>query len=616
MKVITLFIFFISLFYGKLNNFDGEIIEYISKYRIDSTTKNLYKKNSYVIKINNKDGNYLSNISIPYQVNNPIITITGKIKDNSGNTVRELKNSEIKDRNFISSFSFYEDYFVKEFSLNYNKYPYFIEYSYTVKEKDFFQITSWSPLLYSKIPTKKAKFVLETPIDYSLNFKTKDIPKGKIDTILKKKVYTWETKYDGLLKEEELSPTLEELMPMLNIVPESFVYGTKGKSNTWQEFGNWKYRLNKDLDILSKSEKTKIRSIIEYKNTPKEKAKALYYYMQDNTRYVNVSLNIGGLQTYPAEYVCKNKYGDCKALSNYMKAVLYFAGINSYFSNIYAGEEFKEIDKSFPSQQFNHVILCVPFEKDTVWLECTEKNIPFGYLGTFTQNRNAFLVDQKNSRFVRTPKLSTKNVLNSGKIIIWLSDNINNSKAHINILLRGKKYEIINSYYHQYNKRKQENLLYKILPFSDFEIKSWNIKLPNRDTAQISVEADLLLKNFINKYENSIYFKIPKLNLPKLEKPDKRIHSLKIAYPINKIDTVVVKNISAYNFKQKQNLLFETKFGLYKLTYNIVNDELIIIRNYILNEGKYETKLYSEFYNFIKKIKRSERRNNIVLTLK
>ena len=133
--------------------------------------------------------------------------------------------------------------------------------------------------------------------------------------------------------------------------------------------------------------------------------------MQDNTRYVNVTLGIGGMKPYPAEYVSNNKYGDCKALTNYMKALLQCAGIESYYSTIYAGGTAPGSDPlKCPGQQFNHVILAVPLENDTLWLENTSNTNPFAYPGTFTQNRQALLVDGSKSRLVRTPSLNETDV--------------------------------------------------------------------------------------------------------------------------------------------------------------------------------------------------------------
>lgn len=175
----------------------------------------------------------------------------------------------------------------------------------------------------------------------------------------------------------------------------------------------------------------------------KEVIKRLYKYLQRRTRYINITLGIGGLKPYPAEYVAQNKYGDCKALSNYMKALLEQVNINSYYTLINSGENIGAIIKDFPSQQFNHAILFVPLEDDSVWLECTANSIPFAYLGTSVQNREALVIDGDKSRFVTTPVLSMEDVAEtmSGRFSIG---NGNACDFIIHYTLRGDNYESLN----------------------------------------------------------------------------------------------------------------------------------------------------------------------------
>ena len=54
---------------------------------------------------------------------------------------------------------------------------------------------------------------------------------------------------------------------------------------------------------------------------PIEKAKIVYKYMQEKTRYISVQVGIGGFKPMLAKDVDRLGYGDCKALSNYTKAL-------------------------------------------------------------------------------------------------------------------------------------------------------------------------------------------------------------------------------------------------------------------------------------------------------
>ena len=51
--------------------------------------------------------------------------------------------------------------------------------------------------------------------------------------------------------------------------------------------------------------------------------------------------------------------------------------------------------------RFNHVIVTVPVERDTIWLECTSQMSPMGYMGTFTSDRNCLLIGENGGRLMQ-----------------------------------------------------------------------------------------------------------------------------------------------------------------------------------------------------------------------
>jgi hypothetical protein len=134
----------------------------------------------------------------------------------------------------------------------------------------------------------------------------------------------------------------------------------------------------------------------------------LYRHLQKETRYVSIQLGIGGWQPFPASYVEKRGYGDCKALSNYMQAMLEAVGIRSHPVLIYRGTDPPPIAPDFPSNQFNHMILAVPTAQDTLWLENTDRTAPFGHVAADIEDRNALLVTPDGGRLVRLPGSSAE----------------------------------------------------------------------------------------------------------------------------------------------------------------------------------------------------------------
>jgi hypothetical protein len=156
--------------------------------------------------------------------------------------------------------------------------------------------------------------------------------------------------------------------------------------------------------------------------TGREKAAILYNYLQNNMRYVSIQLGIGGWRPFTASFVDEKKYGDCKALSNYMKSALDAVGIKSNIIVIYRDYIYENVDENFPMNAFNHVILAIPQPKDTIWLECTSTTLPFACLDETTLNRKAVMVTATGGVVVNTPRSNYKNNLEAVTTVIDVAE--------------------------------------------------------------------------------------------------------------------------------------------------------------------------------------------------
>ena len=203
---------------------------------------------------------------------------------------------------------------------------------------------------------------------------------------------------------EESSGPADKHFPHVLFHTNNFKYDEyPGDMSSWKEFGLWLYKLNENTNDLSEPNKAEIQKLVAGMSNKEDKIRVLYSNLQQNFRYVSIQLGIGGLKSFQADFVHEKKWGDCKGLSNYLKACLKAIDIKSYVASINAGFDQPPVDPAFSYSSFNHVILCVPLEKDTIWLECTSKVNDFGHLGDFTENRNALLFTEKGGVLVRTP---------------------------------------------------------------------------------------------------------------------------------------------------------------------------------------------------------------------
>ncbi|MFK7970405.1 MAG: transglutaminase family protein [Bacteroidia bacterium] len=284
-------------------------------------------------------------------------------------------------------------------------YPYTVQYTYTTVFKGFFSFPKWVANMPG-MAVEDAQFSVSSPTDFPFRFTGTNGLEQPVQTPVDGDTrYVWSIKQVPALKREAYGPDYEELLSILYLAPDKAdIQDYSGEVNDWETTASFIYQFYQDKITPAQEMKAEAEAVIQGAGSKHEKVKRLYQYMQGRTRYVGIQLGIGGWDPFSPSYVHDKGYGDCKALSNYMRSLLSVAGIESFPVVIYAGKRPRPVRQDFPSaNQFNHVILAVPIENDTCWLECTSQQSPCGYLGDFTENRHGLLLKIAGGGLVKTP---------------------------------------------------------------------------------------------------------------------------------------------------------------------------------------------------------------------
>ncbi|NME66639.1 DUF3857 domain-containing protein [Flammeovirga aprica] len=571
---------------------------------------------SYKVLVSSKANHDLGDLSVYYSLGEDIDIHNASISDLKGNVIRSLKKKDFHKKNAVGGSTYYDDNYMLYAELKTNQYPHILEFSYTSTVKNMLYLGYFSPNVFDGIPTEKATFKITYPSDFPVRIKADDRFEFQESEEEEYKTMVWKLNESIPFTAEKNSPHARNLLPVVMLVPEKFSYGIDQKVTNWTEYGEWIYGLNAGLDDLTEAEKTKIHQLTDHLETPAEKVKVLYNYMQDNTRYINISFGIGGLRAHPASYVCENKYGDCKALTNYMQCMLKEVGIPSYMVDVYAGNKIKAIDTTFPAQQFNHVILGVVLDKDTVFLENTSKTNPYNHLGVFTQNRKGFWIEEGKSRLIDLPCLSKENTLDSVAYTFSLADENSKRKVWVNISSSGgERYEMLNYFADDREETQEEVIRRYILPFDFSKIDSIQIKKEDRNIASIHYSLTGEYHKLERKIAGMRVITPPEIMDTKIKKPSERVNP----YWIN----VVVHKKEHYEFpmEQMEKLTIElpedfhlkSEFGEYKDHYFIKGNKIYLDRSIYVKPNKVSLEDYPAFYEFYKSIHKRSKQSSIVI---
>jgi transglutaminase-like putative cysteine protease len=568
------------------------------------------------VTIFNRESRHLGELVIPYDKFSEIEELEGVIYSREGKKLRELKDNEVKDFSNINYYSLYEDTRVRTATLYYDQYPYTVEFLYEISYDGYLSWPTWFAQ-EDENAVEFSRFEVTLPINQDLRFWcNRDSTKPDIRYEEKKKHYTWEVSCLPKLPSDVVYD-IEDVTIIVKIAPSSFeIGGSSGSMNTWREFGEWYYQLIQGRNNLPLSVKKEVQSLMDSTDTPYEKIKKIYQYMQSRTRYVSIQLGIGGWQPFDAKYVHENGYGDCKALTNYMGALLEAANIRAYPVLIRNGHCRYPMIVKFPSIQFNHMIMCVPVGRDTVWLECTNNSIPVGHIGAGNEDRSALMITPEGGIVVQTPSSLAEINIQKREATVALFSN-GDAEVRTKTLFSGDQQDYIRNTLYEASSEDKEKWLLSILKLPKVEIKYFNICGISEHALELSLSIDFSTSRFLSSSGSRLFFQ-PNLMERRTTVPADvalPLSPLRLSYAYCDIDSIYYRIPHGYKpeaLPQKVNM--RTQFGFFSSQSIALGDTVVVFQRTLnIQQKNIPLESYKDYRNFIAEVVRADRAQAVLV---
>lgn len=568
------------------------------------------------ITVLNKNGNGHVQGYAYYDDHSKVRKLNCYVYDANGEELERFKKYDFIDMSAVDGATLFSD--ARRLMLPYSptEYPYTVVLEVeTVSDNSAF-LPAFSPYKTYDMSVRLSTYEVKVPLGMQVKYKMSGLPE-KI--ALEETTYGYTAFATDLpaLKREAYSPSFTEIAPTVYFGLDKFhLAGVDGVGTDWNSFGLWMHNmLLTGLSELPPETKQEVSNLIDPTDDMRTRAKKVYQYMQDKTRYISVQVGIGGWKPMLASDVDNLGYGDCKALTNYTQALLDVVDVPSYYTVLYADSKKRNIQADFTSLQGNHAILAIPEGDDYIWLECTSQEVPFGYLGDFTDDRDVLVITPEGGTIAHTAIYSDEmNILKTtGEV--HLNDN-GDLKAQVTLTSEGIQYDDRfriaalpeddqDTYYKSYWDYIDNINIEKTSFNNDKDNIRFNEDIEFKATSfSTTIGEELLLNvNVLNRYTN----------VPKRYK--NREQEVELLRGFKDEDSYVLHLPEGYTIdKMPEAIEVITEFGSYNSHIeDLGSGSLRYVRTLQVNAGKYPKERYKDFRSFRKKVAKADNQKIILV---
>ncbi len=565
-----------------------------------------------VVTVLNKKGDRHAMWSCSTSRFSQLVSFSGKVYDASGKVIQKLKRSDLHTTQYSEHLATDVQYHYVQSPVT--DYPYTVEYEWEEKSNDgYTEYDYFLPLKHEHQSLENASFTLTVPA--ATEIRQLCLPHAwpqEKKTSVTDDVYVWSVPAMKCMVYDEYEDHPMYFMPSIIAMPMNYRFGAStGTQDSWESKGKWYAQLAEGRDVLLPQDREKVHELISACTTDYDKILALYRYLGEKTRYVSIQLGIGGWQPMSAEEVGRTGFGDCKALANYMQALLKEAGITSYQTII--STEYKDLLDGFPNMhQTDHVILTIPrADGSSLVVECTNPHLPLGYIPGSYAGHEALQIKEDNSTLTRIRDYSAEDNYEDMKADIALSPD---GKADISYSCDhyGARYGLVRSLVDQDDKERRDRLR-RWINLADPVVGNVKVDEQKNDAPHINVQFDA--KASYGKVVGSKIF-VPccpfhAVSVPRFRADRQRPIVLESAYALNDEIRIAIPEGYTYTAGEMRDSVV-TDFGSCTIHVRQEGRTVIVTGKSVAVKGHFDISRKEEFVAYREKLSKMSRRQIVL----
>lgn len=565
--------------------------------------------------LNEKGDRYVYPVAY-YSDSRKITKLYARIYDASGKEIEKIKEKDFADRPRLNG-ALYTDSRYKVMNYVPVTYPYTVEFVSETKTRNTASLPDWHPVTDYYVSTEKSEYKVTCPPETGLRYKEVNMAGYPVKGVSENALLHYEATALPAVLPEEYSPSFGAMFPKLLVTLDKFhVNGVDGDISDWNDMGIWMSNsILAGRDQLPEATKQQVKRLVENIDDPMEKARKVVEYVQENTRYISVQVGIGGIQPIPASEVDEVKYGDCKGLTNYTKALLEVAGVPSYYTVVEAGSEKEGLEEDFASLgQGNHAILCIPDGEKNVFMDCTSQVHPFGFIGDFTDDRRVLIVKPEGGEIVTTTSYVNDENYQKTTAKVTIAEN-GTVTANVDILTKGIQYDSrfpLDRASEEDRKKYYKKYWGNINNLQLKEIHHHNDKAKVQFTQHVAMSFD----NYVTPASGGMLVTVNMFNntIPVPTRYRNRKFPVEISRGFLDEDEYTIEIPDNHTVASLPDpVKIENEFGSYEMHCEASGEKQIVFRRkFALKKGLHGKEDYNDFRDFIKKVSRSDQSKLII----